>query len=75
MERKLLTKRGRAAYKERGSTIEPVFGQMEMRGLRRFLLRGVENVRLEWSLWSTTHNLLKLWRGGYVPAMVSARAG
>ena len=38
MERKLLTKRGRAAYKQRGATIEAVFGQMVMRGLVRFLL-------------------------------------
>ena len=30
MERKLLTKQGREAYKQRGSTIEPVFGQMVM---------------------------------------------
>lgn len=65
MERKLLTKRGRAAYKQRGSTIEPVFGQMVMRGLVRFMLRGSEKARAEWSLWCTTHNLLKLWRSGW----------
>lgn len=65
MERKLLTKRGREAYKQRGSTIEPVFGQMVMQGLVRFLLRGLEKVRAEWSLWCTTHNLLKLWRSGW----------
>lgn len=64
MERKLRTRRGREAYRERGSTIEPVFGQMEMRGLSRFLLRSKAKVRLEWSLWCTTHNLLKLWRAG-----------
>lgn len=62
MERKLLTRRGRAAYRQRGSTIEAVFGQMAMRGLNRFWLRGVDKVRAEWSLWCTTHNLLKLWR-------------
>jgi len=65
MERKLLTKRGREAYKQRGSTIEPVFGQMVMRGLVRFLLRGSKKARAEWSLWCTTHNLLKLWRSGW----------
>ena len=64
MERKLLTLRGRAAYRQRGSTIEAVFGQMAMRGLNRFLLRSVEKVKAEWSLWCTTHNLLKLWRAG-----------
>ncbi len=65
MERKLLTKRGREAYKQRGSTIEAVFGQMVMRGLVRFKLRGQKKVRAEWSLWCTTHNLLKLWRSGW----------
>ena len=62
MERKLRTKRGRAAYRERGMTIEPVFGQMETRGLRRFLLRGLAKAKMEWFLWCTTHNILKLWR-------------
>ncbi len=65
MERKLLTKRGRAAYRQRGSTIEAVFGQMVTRGLRGFLMRGTGKVRTEWSLWCTTHNILKLWRSGY----------
>jgi len=65
MERKLLTKRGREAYKQRGSTIEAVFGQMVMRGLVRFKLRGQEKASAEWSLWCTTHNLLKLWRSGW----------
>lgn len=62
MEAKLGSEEGKAAFAQRGSTIEPVFGQMEMRGLRRFLLRGKAQAQLEWSLWCTTHNLLKLWR-------------
>lgn len=65
MERRLLTKRGREAYRQRGPTIEAVFGQMVMRGLTRFLLRGVRKVRAEWSMWCMTHNLLKLWRSGF----------
>ena len=32
------------------------------RGLRRFLLRGLEKVNGEWLLWGTTHDLNKLWR-------------
>ena len=68
MERKLLTKRGRDVYRQRGSTIEPVFGQMVTRGLVRFLLRGVEKVRAEWALWCATHNLLKLYRHGWCPS-------
>lgn len=66
MERKLLTRRGRAAYRQRGPTIEAVFGQMTMRGLTRFVMRGIEKVRTEWSMWCMTHNILKLWRSGYV---------
>ena len=42
-------------------TVEPVFGQVkEARGFRRFLLRGLQKVRGEWSLIALTHNLLKL---------------
>jgi transposase len=72
MERKLLTRRGRQAYKQRGQSIEAVFGQMAMRGLSRFWLRGVEKVKTEWSLWCTTHNLLKLWRSGWSTAGAQA---
>lgn len=66
MERKLLTERGKTAYKQRGATIEPVFGQMVMRNLTRFWLRGITKVKGEWSLWCTSHNILKLWRAGVV---------
>ena len=62
MDAKLESEEGKAAYAQRGSTIEPVFGQMVMRGLERFCLRGKAKVQMEWSLWCTTHNLLKLWR-------------
>jgi transposase len=62
MEAKLETEEGEAAYAQRGSTIEPVFGQMVTRGLDQFRLRGRVKAGLEWSLWCTTHNLLKLWR-------------
>lgn len=67
MERKLRTKRGRAKYKQRSSTVEPVFGQMVMRGSDSFLLRGLKGAGGEWSLFSLTHNLLKLWRAGWQP--------
>ena len=74
MERKLLTRVGQAIYKLRSCTIEPVFGQMSMRGLTRFWLRGLEKVTGEWSLWCSTHNLLKLWRAGFRPARVQVLA-
>ena len=68
MERKLLTKRGRALYKKRGVLVEPVFGQVkEGQGFRRFMRRGLGAAQSEWSLAGTTHNLLKLWRRGQAP--------
>lgn len=61
MRRKLRTKIGQAKYGLRKQTVEPVFGQIkEARGFRRFLLRGIENVRGEWVLLCLTHNILKL---------------
>lgn len=63
MKRKLLTQAGLAIYARRKTTVEPVFGQIKQaRGLRQFLLRGIEKARAEWSLMCLTHNLLKLHR-------------
>jgi len=61
------TKRGREIYKQRGQSVEAVFGQMAMRGLNEFLLRGRRGAGGEWALFTTTHNLLKLWRAGWNP--------
>jgi transposase len=63
MARKLRKKEGRDIYAMRKTIVEPVFGQTkEARGLRRFLLRGLEKVNSEWTIWGLTHNLNKLWR-------------
>jgi len=63
MRRTLRTKRGRRLYAKRKVTVEPVFGQIKQgRGFRQFLLRGHHQVRGEWALICTTHNVLKLWR-------------
>jgi transposase len=62
MERRLKEEANQEAYAQRKCTIEPVFGQMRTRGMRNFGLRGKVKAALEWSLWCTTHNLLKLWR-------------
>ena len=63
MARKLRRKKGKKIYARRKTIVEPVFGQAkEGRGLRRFLLRGLEKVNGEWLLWGATHNLNKLWR-------------
>jgi transposase len=65
MRAKLGTESGRALYAQRKTIVEPVFGQIkEARGFRRFLLRGLAQIRGEWRLVCLTHNLLKLWRYG-----------
>jgi transposase len=51
-------------YRLRKQLPEPVFGQIKQaRGFRQFLLRGIENVRAEWGIVCTAHNLLKLAQG------------
>ena len=63
MARKLRSKAGSRIYAQRKAIVEPVNGQIkEGRGLRRFLLRGLEKVDAEWHLIAATHNLLKLFR-------------
>jgi len=63
MREKLKTAQGHAIYKMRKAIVEPVFGQIkEVRGFRRFSLRGEPKVGLEWQLICLTHNLLKLFR-------------
>ena len=63
MKRKLLTKKGKAIYKKRGSSVEPVNGQIkDSRGFDRLSLRGLQKGKSEWKFICTTHNILKLWR-------------
>jgi transposase len=71
MRAKLRSETGRATYARRKAIVEPVFGQIkEVRGFRRFLLRGVRKVTSEWALICLTHNLLKLFRARAVLAAV-----
>jgi transposase len=61
MRRVLATPGGRALYRQRQITIEPVFGQLKFnRQIRRFQRRGRAACRSEWRLIAATHNLLKL---------------
>jgi transposase len=63
MQEKLRSAPGKALYAARKQIVEPVFGQVKgARGIRRFLLRGLEKVSAEWQLICLTHNLLKIWR-------------
>ena len=71
MAAQVRTPEGRALYARRKVSVEPVFGQIkEARGFRRFLLRGLENIRGEWRLVCLTHNLLKIWRYTCAPITV-----
>ena len=75
MRDKLRNEAGRQLYKQRKAIVEPVFGQIkEARGFRRFLLRGLQNVRCEFDLIALTHNLLKLFRSGWSPSTAAAAA-
>ena len=61
MQCKLRTQRGRTRYRQRGASVEPVFGQIKDRqGARRFSMRGLDRCRGEWLLDAAVHNLRKL---------------
>jgi transposase len=63
MAEKLKTPEGKAKYRKRASTVEPVFGIIKAAlGLRQFLLRGLEKVRGEWNLMCVAYNLKRLHR-------------
>lgn len=63
MRRKLRSPAGRAAYRKRKATVEPVFGVLkEQRAMRRFRLRGLAKVAAEFTLATTALNLTRLWR-------------
>jgi hypothetical protein len=63
MQHKLSSATGKVLYAARKQIVEPVFGMIKSaRGIRKFLLRGLEKVSAEWQLICLTHNLLKIWR-------------
>ena len=63
MRQRLRTATGRAAYKKRKETVEPVFGIIKAAmGFRRFLLRGMQKVSLEWSMVTLAYNFRRLAR-------------
>ena len=61
MRRVLETEQGKALYRRRKATVEPVFGQLKFnRGFDRFGRRGRSACRSEWRLFGASQNLLKL---------------
>lgn len=65
MRYRLKLPENRERYRKREQSVEPVFGQIKQaRGLRQFLLRGLDKVSAMWQLECAAHNLLKLYRAG-----------
>jgi hypothetical protein len=55
----------RSRYRLRKQVVEPVFGQIKQaRSFRQFLMIGLDQVRGEWGMICTAHDLLKLEQAG-----------
>ncbi len=62
MRKKFDTPVGRATYTKRIGTVEPVFGNIQNKGMRRFTLRGQKKVNARWQLFTIVHNIEKIAR-------------
>lgn len=63
MRRKLRSRAGRAIYRRRKGIVEPVLGVLkEQRGMRRFRMRGLAKVAVEFTLAAIALNLTRIWR-------------
>jgi IS5 family transposase len=63
MRRKLRSPEGRRRYRRRREVIEPIWGVLkEQRGMRRFRMRGLAKVAMEFTFAATALNLTRLWR-------------
>jgi hypothetical protein len=61
MKAKLESDDGKARYKKRKQTVEPVFGIIKSAmGFTRFHLRGLHNVAAEWLLVALAYNCRRL---------------
>jgi hypothetical protein len=61
MRQKLRGPTGQAVYRRRKALVEPVWGTLkEQRGMRRFRLRGLEKVSIEFTLAAISFNLTRL---------------
>ena len=65
MAHRVATKAGRARYRLRQETVEPIFGILKSAlGFRSFRLRGQAGAALEWTLVTLAYNLRRLHRLG-----------
>jgi len=63
MNQRLTGERGRARYRLRQQTVEPVFGVIKaVMGFRQFMLRGIDKVSGEWALVCLAYNCKRLHR-------------
>jgi IS5 family transposase len=63
MRRKLRSLSGQRTYRRRREIVEPVWGVLkEQRGMRRFRMRGLAKVAIEFTLAATALNLTRIWR-------------
>jgi len=63
MKRKIDSPRGRLIYGRRIATVEPVFANIQNKGMRRFTLRGKRKVSTQWKLFTLVHNIEKIAHG------------
>lgn len=65
MTHRVATQAGRARYKLRQQTVEPIFGIIKAAlGFRSFRLRGMVGATTEWTLVTLAYNLRRLHRLG-----------
>ena len=74
MRHRLKTGSGKALYKLRQQTVEPVLGIIKSAlGFRQFLLRGAAKVSLEWELVCLAYNFRRLHTLGAGLKLAAAR--
>ena len=56
------TEEGQKIYSKRKTTVEPVFGIIKrVMGFRQFLMRGLENIGIEWDLVTISYNISRMY--------------
>ncbi len=70
MGARIKSDQGRFLYSRRLGIVEPVFGNLKNKGLRRFTLRGQDKVDGQWHLFCLVHNIEKIARYGKLPGKV-----
>ncbi|SMN01554.1 Mobile element protein [uncultured Candidatus Thioglobus sp.] len=70
MKKRVDSDKGKRIYGHRMSVVEPVFGNLEFnKNLKRFSLRGLKKVNIQWKLFCLIQNIEKLANYGKLPAL------